>query len=499
MNTSDQNESEDAICVGSDCIDQKLWSASDTGDSLDKAEGRAKYDIRDFRAATKRVWRDLLRQLNCGAGGQKNEDVAVKFDSLKSVFVNLAETDNHLLDRLIDLTPVDAQINRGTLVRSLLRLREQLIGKIVSIALEAPQVTNYRRCAGRQRAPCDGAPSRYAPLFGRRIYLAMNVHNNEAVLPEVMAQVVRLAGMLGGPDHIFVSVYENGSRDRTRSLLRQWEAALAALGIEHSIVGEVAMASRQENRILKLARVRNTALAPLLQGGGRIMGKDGRMTPPFDRIAFMNDVYWCAEDVMEMLHQSLKQDADITCGLDYNWADGAKERGEDPVFYDIWIARNMDGVMWTNGPWNNFTQNHLSDNRLNRNLPFQAQCCWNGGAILRIEPFIRNGVRFRAGNHQGGECAASECSLLCNDFLYHGWDRVLVVPSVRYSYDVDGDVALLKILPEAPLAEVDEKEEKVNWQPAPPTVECIGLVGLGNAPDQPWVHQPLVQGKRPEH
>lgn len=36
--------------------------------------------------------------------------------------------------------------------------------------------------------------------------------------------------------------------------------------------------------------------------------------------------------------------------------------------------------------------------------------------------------------HEKGECAASECSLLCNDLLRRGRSRFLIDPSVRLAY-----------------------------------------------------------------
>jgi hypothetical protein len=47
-----------------------------------------------------------------------------------------------------------------------------------------------------------------------------------------------------------------------------------------------------------------------------------------------------------------------------------------------------------------------------------VQCCWNGMAALNAEPFKR-GLRFRA--QIKGECRASECSLLCDDFQKLGY------------------------------------------------------------------------------
>ena len=36
--------------------------------------------------------------------------------------------------------------------------------------------------------------------------------------------------------------------------------------------------------------------------------------------------------------------------------------------------------------------------------------------------------------HEKGECAASECTLLCNDFQRLGYNKIIVDPSVRLAY-----------------------------------------------------------------
>jgi alpha-1,3-mannosyltransferase len=34
-----------------------------------------------------------------------------------------------------------------------------------------------------------------------------------------------------------------------------------------------------------------------------------------------------------------------------------------------------------------------------------------------------------------GECSASECSLICNDYWDAGYGRILMVPRVKLAYD----------------------------------------------------------------
>ncbi len=38
--------------------------------------------------------------------------------------------------------------------------------------------------------------------------------------------------------------------------------------------------------------------------------------------------------------------------------------------------------------------------------------------------------------HKENECAASECSLLCNDFLRLGYQNLIVDPGVRQAYSI---------------------------------------------------------------
>lgn len=65
-------------------------------------------------------------------------------------------------------------------------------------------------------------------------------------------------------------------------------------------------------------------------------------------------------------------------------------------------------------------------------LPIPAYCCWNGMAKLDAAP-LRAGVRFR--DRMPGECFASECSLLCDDFHRLGYRRVVVDPSIVTTYE----------------------------------------------------------------
>lgn len=74
--------------------------------------------------------------------------------------------------------------------------------------------------------------------------------------------------------------------------------------------------------------------------------------------------------------------------------------------------------------------------RWQQHLPIQVQSCWNGIAILDPAPFYQpKHVRFRMARIAEGECSASECSLICNDYWEAGYGRILMVPRVKLAYD----------------------------------------------------------------
>eukprot|EP00884_Botryococcus_braunii_P011448 jgi/Botrbrau1/20303/Bobra.31_1s0080.1 len=72
-------------------------------------------------------------------------------------------------------------------------------------------------------------------------------------------------------------------------------------------------------------------------------------------------------------------------------------------------------------------------------LRFPVTCCWNGLAVANAQPFLE-GYEFRG--HLTGECHASECSLMCEDFFRLGYSRFIVDPGVRLAYKAKDLVGL---------------------------------------------------------
>ena len=95
-------------------------------------------------------------------------------------------------------------------------------------------------------------------------------------------------------------------------------------------------------------------------------------------IIFLNDVSFCMEDILELIHQHAYQNADMTCPMDWTFDQGLEV---EPTFHDVWVARGMTGDSFFNIPTGNGTWDyapHLlwnypnAQNRLYAHEPFQV-------------------------------------------------------------------------------------------------------------------------------
>jgi alpha-1,3-mannosyltransferase len=83
-----------------------------------------------------------------------------------------------------------------------------------------------------------------------------------------------------GFHNVFVSVYENGSTDQTKALLRLFDALSRAVGLRVVIRTSLRTRGAFHHRIEYLAEVRNAALAPLQE----LRDAEGEV---FDSVIFM--------------------------------------------------------------------------------------------------------------------------------------------------------------------------------------------------------------------
>lgn len=146
-----------------------------------------------------------------------------------------------------------------------------------------------------------------------KYFFAINLFNSFDIIPDLFSTMFKVASLLGF-SNVFISVYENGSTDQTKALLRLFDGLCKSVGIRVSIRVSSRTRGAFHHRIEYLAEVRNAALAPLLE----LRDQDGET---FDSIVFMNDVLPCVDDVLELVWQSRRNNAGITCGSDYIFHD----------------------------------------------------------------------------------------------------------------------------------------------------------------------------------
>ena len=129
------------------------------------------------------------------------------------------------------------------------------------------------------------------------------------MIPDVFATLFRVAAILGY-ENVFVSIYENGSTDQTKALLRTFDSLTKTVGMQVIIRTSMRTRGQFNHRIEYLAEVRNAALLPLHE----LRDAEGMI---FDSIVFMNDILPCVDDILELIWQSRRQNAAITCATDY--------------------------------------------------------------------------------------------------------------------------------------------------------------------------------------
>ena len=146
-----------------------------------------------------------------------------------------------------------------------------------------------------------------------KYFFAINLYNSFDVIPDLFATFFRVAAVIGY-HNVFVSIYENGSNDQTKALLRIFDALSRTVGLRVIIRTSMRTRGQFNHRIEYLAEVRNAAMVPLHE----LRDNDNEV---FDSIVFMNDILPCVDDLLELIWQSRRQNAGITCAADYMYHD----------------------------------------------------------------------------------------------------------------------------------------------------------------------------------
>ncbi|KAJ4333761.1 hypothetical protein N0V95_009348 [Ascochyta clinopodiicola] len=329
--------------------------------------------------------------------------------------------------------------------------------------------------------PLDQSDTSQHPRF----FFALDLHQCVHLLPRLLGSIVETIKFLG-PENCVLSIVEGRSDDGTFEVLNELRPSLQALGVNYFLqTSDINPTAPGVDRIEALAGLRNLALHDILANPAHY--------GPDDNIIFLNDIALCMEDILELLHQRKWQGADQTCAMDWTYV------GDNPTFYDVWIARGMTGDSFFKIPedgswdfaWNLFWNDEKARARLAAAKPFQVFACWNGVTAFTAKPLLEGHIRFRT--RGPGECFQGEPKLFAKDMWAKGYGKIAVVPSVNVEYS-DEAAKKIKAFKGYVTRHVTNEgdDRRIEWETKPPEkVKCM--------PD--YQHQTFVdwdEGLRPK-
>ena len=308
-----------------------------------------------------------------------------------------------------------------------------------------------------------------------KYFFALDLHQCAHLLPRLISSIVETMRLLG-PQYCALSIVEGRSDDGTFEILKLLRPEIEGIGARYfyntSDLDPTAKTGQIDHRIVALAELRNQALQPLIQHAESV-SRDAI-------ILFLNDVSICMEDILELIHQRVYQNADMTCAMDWTYV------GKDPTFYDVWIARGMNGDSFFeipkdgswNSAWNLFWNNYKALTSYMTHRPFQVFSCWNGATAFTARPILEQTVKFRSSAKR--ECYKGEPELFCKDMWRRGYRRIAVVPAINLEY-TDEAAMKIKALKGYVSQHVNkdgdndgDQSKKIEWEREPPSlVKCI--------------------------
>ena len=303
-----------------------------------------------------------------------------------------------------------------------------------------------------------------------RFFFALDLYQCIDILPRLFGSIIESIRYLG-PENCALSVVEGRSSDGTFEVLKLLRPDLDRLGVKYFLKTNEIDPGREnsQHRIEALAELRNIALQPLVK---RADDYASDVT-----VVFINDVAICMEDILELVHQRFYQNADMTCAMDWTFV------GPDPTFYDVWIARGMNGDSFFNIPadgnwnsaWNLLWNNPEAQQHQRSGQPFQVFSCWNGAVTFTAKPLLEKKIKFRAAHKN--ECFQGEPEIFCREMWQQGYGKIAVVPSINLEYS---DEAAKKIKAQKGYVSrwVEQEPTTIDWKSEPPSqVKCIPTYG----------------------
>lgn len=347
-----------------------------------------------------------------------------------------------------------------------------------------------------------------------RYFIALDLRQVVDLLPRLLGSVVEAIRFLG-PHHTALSIVEgNSDGDGTREVLTMLQDELDRLGIIYFYRKQDDIDPSSANRIGNLATLRSQALEPLRNSnisddtswGVELPGSGLDFSADDTTVIFINDVAICAEDILELAHQRVKQNADMTCAMyaqpkqpsdsaepstsseeililnrDWSHVGGSEDTG---LFYDVWISRTLSGNLFfdipDDGSWSRaehlFPFDTEARTRFAYHRPFQVFSCWNGAVAFTAKPILEHKIDFRSPGTT--ECFQGEPQLFCKDMWFQGYGKIAVVPSVNLEYtDAKGRKTKADVGYASNWTAVEDDEEQpqmmIEWERPPDEVKCM--------------------------
>lgn len=364
------------------------------------------------------------------------------------------------------------------------------------------------------------------------VSFAINLRNSEAIVPAQSLALLEAVALLLKNNKVYISIYENGSEDKTANLLADLGAALQAVGVEGLWIHSSRMLSDfiEQDRIVMLSVIRNLALALLIPYATDNKEKS--------TLLFLDDIMTCFSNILELVHQQRLQHASMVIEMDWGTVRRDIREGEPgylptndssynpsdpphtavPRLYDTWVARGINGELpydWAapggftpvsdNETWVAdafLTQSDLIRQRWLDGRPFPVYRRWGGMAAFDASLFTDQHLRFRSSVFSGwiggsssgalgsfgrlvsadgyleSDCpGASERDYIARDIwhLQEGKARIVLAPQARTTYNLKDWLVMVKSAPVTPRLGPDGGGDLIDWTSValPESVDCI--------------------------
>ena len=291
-----------------------------------------------------------------------------------------------------------------------------------------------------------------SPVRDQKIFICAQFWTNAWVIENRWAEaLLKLIETLGA-DNVYVAIYESGSLDNTKDVLKHLDKLLVQYEIRHTITldptthaDEIGAGPYDENgkprqgwvlppgstqgkeirRIPYLARLRNLSVQPIFAEKSK-----GRT---YDKMLFLNDVVFKPSDALSLLATN-GGSYSVACSLDFHYP------ARLATYYDTFALRDTNGDETLSVQFPYFRPTTDSLPSILNGHSARVSSCWNGMVLMDTTPFY-SGLSFRgipdslASKHlEGSECCLIHADLNATQPSHNG---IYVNPAVRVGYTAE--------------------------------------------------------------